>query len=174
MALFITPQSESLKHFMVSEPGSSELGSFFCWSSELTPMSFEAKKKAYCPACCPTLQEEGVFIHGVQKLFLVDLHSLWLRPWRRKVLGSKGYGVALLTSPANQIQVLLIHCPRRKVKAFNLYLVWRVQSWRKVGSLTWWVQEDGPWRKEMLGSTPIAHIPALYHGDSRNKQVPWL
>uniref|UniRef100_M4FJ71 Uncharacterized protein n=1 Tax=Brassica campestris TaxID=3711 RepID=M4FJ71_BRACM len=46
-------------------------------------MSLEAKKKLHGPAGCSTLQEEGVLIHGVQKLSLAHLHSL-MKPMKKK------------------------------------------------------------------------------------------
>ncbi|WZZ08369.1 hypothetical protein YC2023_094290 [Brassica napus] len=68
-------------------------------------MSLEAKKKLHGPAGCSTLQEEGMLIHGVQKLSLADLHSL-MKPMKKK-------------EPWKQR--VLIHCPRRKVTAFSWY-----------------------------------------------------
>ncbi|KAF2567474.1 hypothetical protein F2Q70_00026644 [Brassica cretica] len=84
-------------------------------------MSLEAKKKLHGPAGCSTLQEEGVLIHGVQKLSLADLHSL-MKPMKKKEPW-KQWCMRWSNQPSFKAmsKLVLIHCPRRKVIAFSWY-----------------------------------------------------
>ncbi|WZZ78370.1 hypothetical protein YC2023_098942 [Brassica napus] len=84
-------------------------------------MSLEAKKKLHGPAGCSTPQEEGVLIHGVQKLSLADLHSL-MKPMKKKEPW-KQWCMRWSNQPCFKAmsKLVLIHCPRRKVIAFSWY-----------------------------------------------------
>ena len=84
-------------------------------------MSLEAKKKLHGPAGCSTLQEEGVLIHGVQKLSLADLHSL-MKPMKKKEPW-KQWCLKRSDQPSCKVcpSEVLIHCPRRRVIAFYWY-----------------------------------------------------
>ena len=85
------------------------------------PISFQAKKKLHGQAGCSTLQEEGVLIHGVQKLYLADLHPLMTsmkkeEPWKQWCL-KRSDQPSFKVCPSE----VLIHCPRRRVIAFYWY-----------------------------------------------------
>ena len=84
---------------MVSEPGSSELGSSFRSSTNSLPCYFKPRRSFMVQPAVQPLQEEDVLIHGVQELSLVVLHSLM------SVLKKEGHW--------KHVQAFPTLCPRR-------------------------------------------------------------
>src|SRR5690606_27775176 len=91
---------------MVSEPGSSDLGSSFRSSTSSLPCHFKPRRSFMVQLAVQPLQEEDVLIHGVLKLSLVVLHSLM------SALKKAGHW--------KHVQAFPIHCPRRKLSRRKL------------------------------------------------------
>ena len=132
---------------MVSEPGSSELGSSFRSSTNSLPCYFKPRRSFMVQPAVQPLQEEDVLIHGVQELSLVVLHSLM------SVLKKEGHW--------KHVQAFPTLCPRRTFQEESCLLGSCGGGLKHGERRCFWhggFKEKGQAKKEMLVLKPTAQL----------------
>ena len=117
-------------------------------------MSFPNQEEATVQPAVQPLQEDGVLIHGVQKLSLVVLHSLMVSLEERRPLEA---------CPSHSYSL-----SKKKVESFQLGSGVESTNMKKGGifdmeGLRGWSMEEGD-----VGVDTNSSNLAMYHGDSRN------